>query len=143
MNKLVYLSGPLRGRSRWEEEKNTREAEETYMSLLRLSLVVHVPHTTARFAQDVLPVDEWLHREFVIIRRCDGLVMMPRWEKSEGACIEKEYADRVGIQVFYWPRDFYKLQTWAQEESLYRCLTCGTDIARRVHMLKGAPPPRN
>lgn len=42
----------------------------------------------------------WLAATQELLRRCDGIVMLVGWEKSEGSVAEYEIAVQSGIDVF-------------------------------------------
>jgi hypothetical protein len=45
--------------------------------------------------------ETWLAYDFAIIDRCTHVLMMPRWESSVGAIREQEYAQAIGVPVFF------------------------------------------
>lgn len=47
----------------------------------------------------------WYDFDFEILRRCDLLVMLPRWQESSGARLERCMAERDGIPVYVWECD--------------------------------------
>lgn len=129
--KLVYIAGPLDAPTAWEREQNIRNAEAVQVALLRMGANVYCPHTQDRFLHGVLPEDEFLHRDLQIIRRCDAVVMLPRSEKSQGAKVERRFAEKVGLRVFAWPAEFYGIQQWIQSDEHLRCMGCGKCLGLR------------
>jgi len=50
-----------------------------------------------------VPQDEYVRRDLIIVERCDGVVMMPDWEDSEGAVTEYLFARLHNIPVWEYP----------------------------------------
>ena len=44
-----------------------------------------------------------MRRDLIIVERCDGVVMMPDWEESEGAVTEYLFARLHNIPVWEYP----------------------------------------
>lgn len=50
-----------------------------------------------------LPGDEWqsyLRRDLALLCKCDGVVVLPGWQGSEGASLEVDVAERLGMPVY-------------------------------------------
>jgi hypothetical protein len=99
--KVLYISGPIKGRDDWSREQNVRRAEEIALEVWALGIVAVCPHAMTRFyGNDVLPEAIWLRGDLELLTRCDGVLAMERWEQSTGARIEVKYAQEKGIPVF-------------------------------------------
>ena len=98
---VLYLAGPYRG----DIDANITAARKVAIELWERGYTVICPHlNTAHFEVDCnLPESEYIRRDLEILSRCDAIVMLPGWEKSEGACAELDYAliDRDDILVYY------------------------------------------
>ncbi len=103
--KLVYIAGPYRAATAWEVEQNVRRAEEIGLEIARMGAMPVVPHTLTRFYGGECPEDFWLLGTFMLMRRCDIVVLVPAWKLSSGAACEKDDAVRLGKPVFEWERD--------------------------------------
>jgi hypothetical protein len=68
--------------------------------------------------------EEFVRRDLEIVRRCDAVLMLPGWEKSEGAKQEGEAARAAGVPVFFWSR-LYKLQEFIHERQRRQSATDG------------------
>jgi hypothetical protein len=44
----------------------------------------------------------WLPFDKLFIDRCQGMIMAPEWEESSGCVWEKEYAESLGLTIFYF-----------------------------------------
>lgn len=98
---VVYVSGPYRG----DVEQNVARAREVAVILWDLGLSVICPHlnTFGIELDTVLSHEDFVQLDLQQVERCDAIVMIPEWETSEGARIEREHAESCGIPIVYWP----------------------------------------
>jgi len=112
--KLVYIAGPYRATTRWEEEQNCRRAEEAGHEVVELGAYPVIPHANTRpYFGDAQPSDFWLEGTLELMRRCDAVVLLPGWENSQGACAESDEAISVGIPIF---PSMSELKSWFKRE---------------------------
>jgi hypothetical protein len=102
MIRLVYVAGPYRAGTRWDEEQNCRRAESAAREIVGLGLYPVCPHANTRpyFSNPAIPAAFWLGATLELMRRCDAVLLLPGWAGSEGAVAEREEAERLGIPVF-------------------------------------------
>src|SRR5436309_15845129 len=86
--KVVYVAGPFRGKSYWDQENNIRRAETLALDAWRLGCAVICPHTNTRFFDGAVPDSVWLDGDLELLKRCDAVLMTPDWLKSTGASAE-------------------------------------------------------
>ena len=98
--KLVYIAGPYRAEHESEVVKNIRLAEELAIQVWRFGAVAICPHKNTALFGGLCPDETWLKGDLEIIRRCDALLMTPNWRRSEGARIERETAEALGLPIF-------------------------------------------
>jgi nucleoside 2-deoxyribosyltransferase len=98
--KLVYIAGPYRAPTTWGVDQNIHRAREIGAIVAGLGAYPIIPHSnTAHMdgaADDVL----WLAGTLELMRRCDAVVVAPRWERSTGTRAEIDEAMRLEIPVF-------------------------------------------
>ena len=100
---LVYIAGPYRDpRGTAYVEDNIRAAEAVARQLWACGLAVICPHTNTRHFDGVCPDDWFLKGDLTMLARCDTIVMLPGWEKSDGAKDELSYAWDHGIRACFW-----------------------------------------
>jgi hypothetical protein len=46
------------------------------------------------------PWEFYLRRDIPLLLQCDGVVLLPGWERSRGARLEAHIADALGMQIF-------------------------------------------
>ena len=97
----LYVAGPFRGPSAWDIELNIRNAEAVALDLWRAGAAVLCPHTNTRFFDGAAPDEVFLNGDLELLSRCDGIVMVPGWQRSQGARAEREFAIQAGLQVFH------------------------------------------
>jgi hypothetical protein len=65
------------------------------------------PHKNSQgFQHSDLPWEIWMLGDLAFIARMqpergDALLMLPGWEESRGACIERDYAVERGLDIYY------------------------------------------
>jgi len=96
----IYISGPISGLP-----DGNRPAFAAVAEAFRLKgWVVVNPHDL--FAEDVEESWEgYMRKDLAALLTCTHLVMLPGWELSRGAQLEKLVADAVGIQTLVLPPD--------------------------------------
>lgn len=98
--KVIYVAGPFRAPTAWEIEQNIRRAEEVGLEVIRLGAFVIIPHANTRYFHGSAPDQFFLDGTMELLRRCDAVVLIPGWERSEGSKGEKAEAERLGRPVF-------------------------------------------
>jgi len=98
---FVYLSGPMTAKHGFSVEENVAAGLRVHLDLLRLGVPSFCPHLAGAFpsAWADVPYDQWLAYDFAVIDRCTHVLMLPRWETSTGACMERDYAITQGKAV--------------------------------------------
>lgn len=98
---LIYVAGPFRASTRWDEEQNIRTAEAAGYEIAKLGAYPVIPHSNTRgYFSDAQPGEFFLDGTLELMKRCDAVLLLPRWIESTGARAEKEEAERLGIPVF-------------------------------------------
>ena len=119
--KVVYIAGPFRAPNSWEIEQNIRRAENLALEVWMLtkngeSLASAIcPHANTRFFQGYGPDEIWLRGDLEIVLRCDALLLVEGWERSEGTLKEIEFARDNNIPVFNTLENLY---AWITNEKL-------------------------
>lgn len=113
--KIVYISGPFRPRQEgncYEMRQNIRRAEALALEVWRIGGAALCPHLNTANFQGALPDDVWLEGDLEFVKTCDAMIMVEGWEGSEGANIERDFAFKMGVPVFY---DLRSLDNWLKE----------------------------
>jgi len=101
-NILVYIAGPLTGKTEQETFDNIEVAEGlAYLAMLR-SFAVLCPHSLGRsfVNADELTPAFWYRTTLTMLLRCDAVLMAPLWKNSKGASNERRVALENDIPVF-------------------------------------------
>lgn len=99
--KVVYIAGPFRGSSRWQEHKNILAAEAMAWNVWDVGAVAICPHLNTCNFQDSQDDEVWLAGDIEILTRCDAVVVVGDWKSSEGTKREIARAEELGIPVFF------------------------------------------
>lgn len=96
---LIYVAGPYRG----DVDANIAKARAVAAKCYLVGHDVICPHmNTAKMDEDTdLPGEFWLRTTLNLLARCDAIVLVDNWEKSQGTVAEVEYASQVGMPVYY------------------------------------------
>ena len=96
----IYISGPISGLP----DGNRPAFAEMATTLRSKGWEVVNPHDL--FAADVEESWEgYMRKDLAALLTCTHLVMLPGWEQSRGAQLEKLVADAVGIRTLVLPHD--------------------------------------
>lgn len=99
---LVYLSGPISPLPDYSVEINVAVALDSFLKLTQMGIPSFCPHLTAIFpSAHNIPYEMWMEYDYAVINRCSHMLLLPRWESSRGAIMEKQYADSLGMPVVY------------------------------------------
>lgn len=101
IKKIIYVAGPYRAESEWALIQNIRRAEAKALELWRQNWVVICPHKNTERFSGALPDRVWLEGCLEILRRCDAIYLLKRWQESEGAKAELAEAQRLGLEVIF------------------------------------------
>jgi hypothetical protein len=98
----LYLSGKYSG----DIDANIEEARKIAIELWERGYTCLTPHlNTYHFEVDCKCVyEDYIRGDLELIVGCDAMVMLPVWEQSSGAKIEKEFAKSIGVPVYYYPQ---------------------------------------
>lgn len=96
--KVIYLSGKIAGMDPYECESYFDKAEQTVLEMYSKYDKVEIvnPYKLPRIQ------DSWadyIIRDLIILKSCDVIAMLPNWENSPGAKVERVFAEGCGIEV--------------------------------------------
>ena len=99
--KVIYIAGKYRG----DIDANIAIARKVAIELWEMGHAVFCPHlNTQHFEVDCcVPEDAYIQGDLEILKRCDGVVMLPGWRESKGATQEYYAALRAGLPVWFYP----------------------------------------
>lgn len=98
--KLIYIAGPFRGKTQWEIHNNTHIAETAAYDIWHCKGYVPItPHLLGRNFYGSHDEDIVMEGLLELLSRCDGVYLLPGWQKSEGTLAEKALAEKLGIPV--------------------------------------------
>jgi hypothetical protein len=100
---VLFISGPYRAASPDGILSNILAAREVAKAVWQCGAIALCPHTNTMLMDGVLPDSVWLEGDIELLRRCDGVVLLPGWEVSHGSMAEREVAFQARMPVFEWP----------------------------------------
>lgn len=115
--KIIYIAGPYSAPSQAQIDLNVMAAAHVANKVWKAGHVAICPHlNTYGFEGDASlglgGKELWrnlfkmfLVGDFEIISRSDGVIMLPGWETSKGACAEYVFASWLGLPVMFWSEE--------------------------------------
>ena len=88
----IYISGPIKGVPGYYERFESAER--------RIRRLGHYPVNPARHP-DGLSLREYMRMDIYDLTICDAILMLPGWEQSGGASVERYLAEYLGMRIFY------------------------------------------
>ena len=101
--RLVYIAGPYSGKCSIDTTRNIAAARDRAVEMVRFvayDLFPVVPHLLGAGWEDERGYGWWLEATVELMRRCDAVLLVPGWELSRGATVEREEAQKLGLPVF-------------------------------------------
>jgi hypothetical protein len=110
---LVYVAGPYIAYNADGThdpigiQANIDKAEAVQKALLRMGHAVICPHKNTAHL-DALPLthDQWIAMDLQMLVYCQAMVVLPNFQSSKGTAMEIEFAERVGIPIYYLSEDW-------------------------------------
>lgn len=100
-SKVIFISGPYRAGTPYQIQENIRKAEAVALEVWKRGDIALCPHkNTALFDGECLDY-VWLEGDLELLRRCDGMILVPGWENSSGVKAEIAEALKLGIPIEY------------------------------------------
>lgn len=93
----VYLSGPITGLDREKACKAFKDVENILLNGTE-NVMVYNPIEFNEYREDKQWKD-YMQTCLDVLPQCQVIVMLPGWEESKGAVIEKLYAEGCGLMV--------------------------------------------
>jgi len=106
--KVAYVAGPYRADTIYGVAQNIQRARDVALRLWKLGYATICPHSNTAFFDGACDDSVWLSGYLEILRRCDFVVVLDGWEKSEGATKEVRVANTNGIPVYP--------ESWVEEQ---------------------------
>jgi hypothetical protein len=112
--KIIYTAGPYR--SPFGEHyvfENIMKARDASLFIWRNGGVAICPHLNTFLFGGAhgLPDKTWLNGDLEIIKRCDGIFMIPGWESSDGSKRELAWAKEHGLKAMFSYEDIINYLT--------------------------------
>lgn len=101
--KVIYLAGPYRSHYGLVGIiLNIVKAWVVSKKLWGLGYVVLCPHTNSALMGGKIPESVFLSGDEILMKKCDAVVLLPGWQRSEGTLGEIAIAIQNKIPVFLW-----------------------------------------
>jgi hypothetical protein len=98
---IIYISGKYSG----DIDNNIALARKVAIEVWERGHVALCPHlNTAHFEEDCdCSYDDYIKGDLLLIEGCDAILMLPGWQESQGAQVEYEYAEKLGLPMYHYP----------------------------------------
>ena len=107
MRPLLYICGPYTGMDSEETNNNISVAREYAVAAAKAGWFPFTPHlNTAHFEVDCpeVPNEDWIDGDLAILRLLPraraAVLLLPGWEQSKSARLERDWAIHLNLEVF-------------------------------------------
>jgi len=100
---VIYIAGPYRAPTPWQVLANVRAAQEVALAVWKMGAVALCPHSNTGLFDGECPDEVWLQGDLELLRRSDAILMMGKWQYSQGASAEYRAAQQLGLPIFNEP----------------------------------------
>jgi hypothetical protein len=99
--RIIYTAGPYRGDGWNAVFENIVRARTAARKLWLRGWAVICPHANTLFMDGPeIPAVSFIEGDLEIIARCDAILMLPGWERSEGSRMEYSRATELRMPVY-------------------------------------------
>lgn len=109
---LIYLAGRYTEIHTHLVRRNIHLAERYAQEINQLGALAIAPHLVSQHMESIQDYAWWCEAMLVLMRRCDAVYMLPKYETSNGAVAELTEALRLEMPVFFTMRE---LKEWLQQ----------------------------
>lgn len=95
--KVVFISGKYRG----DVKANIEHAKQAAIKIWKSGDVALCPHMNTAFFDGICPDETWLEGDIELMKRCDAVYFLSNWQDSEGAKVEYNLAQNLGMEIIY------------------------------------------
>lgn len=102
--KLLYVAGKYcDSRGEWYQHLNIELAKRVARHFWYKGFAVICPHANTAFMGDSQKSnwDMWIKGDLEILKRCDGIVLLPNYQDSPGAMVEYRFALETKKDVYH------------------------------------------
>jgi hypothetical protein len=102
----VYIAGPMTGLPEFNFPAFAAAAKELRAQGCNVvsphELSIQADPSLSHGADAKLPYEFYLRNSLKALLGCDEVVLLPGWERSKGACLEREIAQALKMTVTEW-----------------------------------------
>jgi hypothetical protein len=99
---MGYLSGPMSAELALDRALNRFKAIQASTQLWEAAILHYCPHAASpAIGSTDVDYETWMAMDIEILRRCDWILLLDDWAKSEGCRREFNVAMNLGIPVAY------------------------------------------
>lgn len=99
--KIAYIAGPYRADNYHGVMQNIAHARRVAEKYWRLGYAVICPHLNSAYMDGVVDDAVFLAADITMMKRCNLVVAMVTWSKSEGATKEINLAEDIEMEIVY------------------------------------------
>jgi len=107
--KVIYIAGPFRATNAWLVAENVHRAEQAAHEVVELGAMPLTPHSIGARMDGTATAQFWISGTLELMRRCDAVLVLPGYQRSEGTLGEIAEAERLKLPIFLpgdGPRDY-------------------------------------
>jgi hypothetical protein len=105
---VVYVAGPFRNKTKLGVRRNIDRAESISHRLWLYGYATISPHMNSGFMENSKGLGnvDMIKAYLDVVSRCDAVILVEGWEKSEGSLLEIDKAIEIGIPVYKTLQEF-------------------------------------
>ncbi len=111
----IYIAGPYSGKSKSETRENCTRALMYADAVWRSGGAALCPHYNSYLLDDCSSHKAFVDAYVRLLAFCDGVLMLPKWTKSKGACREYSAARRLGKPIIDFGGGNQDLEGWIKK----------------------------